>query len=86
MLFFTVVANVLSDHEEVRVAEVVLISGVGSVGDGVPLGCDVRGAGRLTGRLSHGLGSGVVFAVNVVAETRMLEGVLSFGGVDVGLR
>jgi len=49
VLFFTAVADVLSDCEEVRVAEAVLISGVGSVGDGVFVGCDVRGAGHLTG-------------------------------------
>jgi len=86
MLLFIVVANVLSDCEEVRVAEAVLIGGVGSVGDGVSFSRDVGGAGRLTGRLSHSLGSGVISAVDVAAETGVLEGVLSFRGMDVGLR
>jgi len=86
VLFFIAVANVLSDCEEVRVAETVLVSGVGPVGDGVFLSRDVGGTGCLTGRLSHSLGVGVVSAVGVVAETRVLECMFSFGGVDVGLR
>ena len=49
MLFFIAISNVLSDCKEVRVAEAVLIGGVGSVGDGVFVGRDVRGAGCLTG-------------------------------------
>src|SRR5712672_3393768 len=84
MLLFIVVANVLSDCEEVRVAEAVLVSGVGSVGDGVSFSRDVRGTGRLTGQLSHSLGVGMVSAVGVVAETGVLERVFSFGGMDVG--
>jgi len=86
VLLFVAVANVLSDREEVRVAETVLIGGIGSVGDGVPFGRDVGGTGCLTGRLSHSLGGGVIFAVDVAAETGVLEGVFSFRGVDVGLR
>ena len=86
MLFFIAVPNVLSDCEEARVTEAVLVSGIGPIGSGVILGRDVRGAGRLTGQLSHVSGSGVVFAIDVVAETRMLESVLLFGGVDVDLR
>ena len=86
MLLFIVVANVLRDTEEVRVAETVLIGGVGSVRDGVSFSCDVGGVGHLMGRLSHSLGSGVVFAVDVAAETGVLEGVFSFRGVDVDLR
>jgi len=86
VLLFTAVANILSDCEEVRVVEVVLVGGVSSVGDGIPFSCDVGGTGRLTGRLSHSLGSGVISAVNVTAETGVLEGVFSFRGVDVGLR
>ena len=86
VLLFIAVANVLSDREEVRVVEAVLISGVGSVGDGVSFSRDVRGAGRLTGRLSHSLGGGVISAVDVTTETGVLEGMFSFRGVDVGLR
>jgi len=86
MLFFIAVANVLSDCKEVRVVEVVLFSRIGSVGDGVSFSRDVRGAGCLIGRLSHLLGIGVIFAVSVAAETGVLEGVFSFGRVDVGLR
>jgi len=86
VLLFITVANVLSDCEEIRVAEVVLIGRVGSVGDGVSFSRDVGGTGRWTGRLSHGLEDGVVFAVGVAAEARMLKSVLSFGGVDIDLR
>ena len=49
MLFFIVIAHILSDCEEVRVAEAVLVSGIGSIGDGVGFGHDVRGVGHLTG-------------------------------------
>jgi len=86
MLFFIAVTNVLSDREEARVLEVVLVSRVGSIGDGVPLGRDVGGTGRLTSRLSHSLGGGVISAVDVAAKAGVLEGVFSFGGVDVGSR
>src|SRR5712671_7308940 len=72
VLFLIAVANVLSDCEEVGMVETVLIGRVGSIRDGVPFVCDVRGAGRLTGRLSHSLGIGVVSAVGVVAETGVL--------------
>jgi len=85
MLFFTPIADVLSDREEIGVAEAVLIGGVGSIGDGVPFVRDVRGVGRLTGRLSHVLGAGMVSAVGVATETGVLESVFSFGGMDVGL-
>jgi len=85
VLLFIAVADVLSDRKEVRVAETVLVGGVGSVGDGIPFSRDVGGAGHLTGRLSHSLGSGVIFAVDVSAETRVLKGVFSFRGVDIGL-
>src|SRR5712672_640318 len=86
VLFLIAVANVLNDCEEIRVAEAVLVSGVGSIGDRVSLSRDVGGTGRLTGRLSHSLGVGMVSAVGVMAETGVLECVFSFGGVDVGLR
>jgi len=85
-LFLIAVADVLSNCKEVRVAETVLIGGIGPVRDGIPFSCDVRGAGCLTGRLSHSLGSGVIFAVGVTAEAVMLEGMFSFRGMDVGLR
>ena len=42
--------------------------------------------GRLTWRLTHRLGVGVVFAVGIAAEVGMLESVLAFGGMDIGLR
>ena len=86
MLFFIAVANILSDCEEVGMVETVLIGRVGSIRDGVPFGRDVRGAGRLTGRLSHSLGDGMVSAIDVATKTGVLESVFSFGGVDVGLR
>jgi len=74
VLFFIAVASVLSNCEKVRVAEAVLVGGVGSVGDGVSFGRDVGGAGCLTGRLSHSLGIGVVLAVVVAAENKSVEG------------
>ena len=83
MLFFIAIAHVLSDCEEVRVAEAVLVSGIGSIGDGVGFGRDVRGVGHLTGRLSHASRDGVVFAVGVVTKAGVLKGVFSFGGMDV---
>jgi len=86
VLFFVAIAHVLSDREEVRVAEVVLVSGVGPIGDGVGFGRDVRGVGRLIGRLSHASRGSVVFAVGVVAKAGVLEGVFSFGRMDVGSR
>ena len=85
MLLFTAVANVLSDREEVGMVETVLVGRIGSVRDGVFFICDVRGAGRLTGRLSHSLGDGMVLAIDVAAEAGVLESVFSFGGMDVGL-
>ena len=84
MLFFIAVLNVLSDCKEVGVTEVVLVSGIGSIRSGVTLGRDVGGMGCLTGRLSHILRGGVVPAVGVVAEARVLESVFSFGAMDVG--
>src|SRR5712675_1962915 len=86
VLLLIAIANILRDCEEIRVAEAVLVAGVGSVGDGVSFSRDVRGAGRLTGRLSHSLGGGVISAVDVTTETGVLEGMFSFRGVDVGLR
>jgi len=85
VLFFAVVANVLSDCEELGMAEAVLIGGIGPIRDGVLFSRDVRGAGHLTGRLSHSLGDGVVLAIDVATETGVLESVFSFRGVDVGL-
>ena len=86
MLLFIAITNVLSDCEEVRVAEAILVSGVGSVRDGVSLGRDMGRTGCLTGRLSHSLRVGVVPAVDVATETGVLECVFSFGGVYVGSR
>jgi len=42
--------------------------------------------GWLTRRLTHSLGGGVVLAVEVVAEARVLEGVFAFRGVNVRFR
>ena len=39
--------------------------------------------GWLTWRLTHNLGVGMVLAIGVVTEARMLEGVFTFRGVDV---
>ena len=86
MLFFIAVPNILSDCEEVRVTEAVLVSGIGPIGSGVPFGRDMGGTGRLTGRLSHTLGGGVILAVDVATEARVLESVFSFGAMDVGSR
>jgi len=86
MLFFIAIAHILSNCEEVGVAETVLVSGIGSIGDGVGFGRDMRGVGRLTGRLSHASRGGVIFAVGVVAEAGVFEGVFSFRRVDVSLR
>jgi len=85
VLFFIAVANVLSDCEEVGMTKAVLFSGVGTVRDGISFCRDVGRAGHLIGRLSHSLGGGVIFAVDVTAETGVLEGVFSFGGMDVDL-
>jgi len=86
MLLFIAITNVLSDCEEVGVVETVLVGRVGSIRNGIPFGRDVRGAGRLTGRLSHSLGGGMILAVDVAAKTGVLESVFPFGGVNVGLR
>jgi len=83
MLFFIAVADVLSDREEVGVTEAVLFGGIGPVRDGISFHRDVGGMRRLIGRLSHSLRGGVVFTVGVAAETGVLKGVLSFGGVNV---
>jgi len=84
-LFFIAVANVLGDGEEVGMTKVVLFGGVGTVRDGVLLCRDVGRTEHLIGRLSHSLGGGVILAVSVAAEIGVLEGVFSFGGVDVDL-
>src|SRR5712671_6370412 len=47
---------------------------------------DRIGRGWLTWWLTHSLGVGVVFAVEIAAEVGMLESVLAFGGMDVGFR
>jgi len=86
VLLFIAIANILSDCEEVGVAAAFLISGIGSVGDGVFFGRDVGGAGSLTDRLSHSLGVGMVSAVIVATETGVLECVFSLRGMDVVLR
>jgi len=85
VLFFIAVANILSECEEVGMVETVLLGRIGSIGDGILFGRDVRGAGRLTGRLSHSLRVGVVLAIDVATKTGVLESVFSFGRVDVGL-
>jgi len=37
-------------------------------------------------QVSHALGGGVVLAIGVMAEARMLEGMFPLRGVDKGLR
>ena len=86
MLFFIAIAHVLSDCEEVGVAEAVLVGGIGSLGGGIGFGRDVGGARRLTGRLSHVSRGGVIFAVDVATEAGVLKCVFSFGRVDINLR
>jgi len=85
VLLLRAVTSLLSDVEELRVSGTILIGGVCPIRDGVSLSCDVRGARGLTGRLSHVLEGGVVFTVGVVAEARVLKGVLAFRAMDVGL-
>jgi len=86
VLFSTWIIAPLRGFEELGVVNAIFISGVGPVGDEVFFGCDVRGVGHLTGQLTHVLRTGVVFAVGVMTEARVLEGMFAFGGVDVRLR
>ena len=44
------------------------------------------GRGWLTRRLTYSLWTGMVFAIGVVTEARVLEGVFAFRGVDIRLR
>ena len=85
VLFLRAVTSFLSNVEELGVSGMVLIGGVGSVRDGVLFSCDVGGAGRLTGWLSHVSGVGVILAIGVMTETGMLESMFTFRAVDIGL-
>jgi len=80
------IVSLLWSFEEFGIVDVVLTGGVGPIGDGVSFGRDMGGTGHLTRWLTHGLRAGVVLAVVIVAEARMLEGVFAFRGVNVGLR
>jgi len=86
VLFSTWIIAPLRGFEELGVVDAIFIGGIGSIRDEVFFGCDMGGAGHLTGRLTHVLWTGVVFAVDVMTEARVLEGVLAFGGVNVRLR
>jgi len=72
--------------EEFGIVDAIFAGGVGPIGDGVSFRCDMGGKGDLTRRLTRGLQAGMVLAVGIMAEARMLEGVFAFGGVNVGLR
>jgi len=85
-LFSAWVIAPLRGFEELGVVDAIFIGGIGPVRDEVFLGRDVGGVGHLTGWLTHVLWTGVVFAVDAVAEARVLEGMFVFGGVDVRLR
>ena len=85
MLLSTRMASLLQGFEELRVVDVIPTGGIGPIGDEVFFGCDVRGAGHLTGWLTHVLWTGVVLAVGVVTKARVLEGVFAFRRVNVGL-
>jgi len=86
MLFSARIVSLLWGFEEFGVVDAILVGGIGPIGDEVFFSCDVGGAGHLTGRLTHVLWTGVVFAVGIVTEARVLEGVFAFGGMDVGFR
>ena len=47
---------------------------------------DCTRRGWLTGWLTHTLWTGVVFAIGVMTEARVLEGMFAFRGVDIRLR
>jgi len=85
-LFSTWIIAPLRGFEELRVVDAIFVGGIGPVGDEVFFGCDVGGAGHLTGWLTHVLWTGVVFAVDIVTEARVLEGVLAFRGVNIRFR
>jgi len=85
VLFSARIVASLRDFEEFGIVDAIFIGGIGPVGDGVLLGCDMGGAGHLTGWLTHALGTGVVLAVGVMTEARVLEGVFAFGRVNVRL-
>jgi len=86
MLLSTWIVSLLWGFKEFGIINAIFAGGVGPSGDGVSFGCDMGGMGHLTRRLTHGLRVGMVLAVGVVAEARMLEGMFAFGGVNVGLR
>jgi len=70
--------EVSSGGEKLRVLGLVPIHGVRSARDQVIMGRDMGGVTFLMGRLSHSLGIGVVFAVEVATEGGVLEGVFTF--------
>jgi len=77
VLFSARIVASLRDFEEFGIVDAIFIGGIGPVGDGVLLGCDMGGAGHLTGWLTHGLGAGMVLAIGVVAEAGVLEGMFA---------
>jgi len=87
MLLSAQIVSLLWGLKEFRIVDVILIGGIGPIGDGISSGHDVGGAGHLTGWLTHGLrGWVVVLAVGVVAKAGVLESVFAFGAMNVGFR
>jgi len=86
MLLSTGIATLWRGFEEFGVVDTILIGGIGSIGDEISFGHDMRGMGHLTRWLTHGLWAGVVLAVGIVAEAGVLKGVFVFGAVNVGLQ
>jgi len=84
VLLLSAVASFLSDSEKLGIADAVFICGVGPIRGEVAFSCDVGGARHLAGWLSHVLQVGMIFAVDVVTETGVLESVLTFRGMYVG--
>ena len=77
MLLSAWIVSLLWSFEEFGIVDVIFAGRVGPIGDGVSFGRDMGGKGHLTRWLTHGLWAGVVLAVGVVAEARMLEGVFA---------
>ena len=80
------IGNFLGGRVKAGVVGMIGSRGMGTAQDRVVGGRDVGGV-MLQGRwVSHSSGGGVVFAVHVGAEARMLEGVFSLGAMDKGRR
>jgi len=80
------VDDFFSGGVEFGVSGTVSSRGVSATRDRVAGGRDMGGVAFQGHWVSHSSGGGVVLAVRVVAEAGMLEGVLTFGTMDKGLR